>query len=151
MDGRSITGDTDVRRHDNAARKYVFLSENARLGKRFRELPSAKQDIVRKLNTNLRAADRILAKALKDAMKEFDLDGLANWKARATKLLREHGIGDEFIKLAVSDDRGAEKEQLVERIKSHVYEISNRIERSDEIIVQVTFIAKDTGATMYDL
>lgn len=153
LDGQTITGDTDMRVCDSSARRYVFLTDCGRVGKRFREFPPERSDEIRRvLDTQTSSMDDLDA-ILQKVMGEIDPNNppsCQELRRRMDDALREFGV-DMTDYLRKSQEEMEQTNRRLESIKSEVYAVISRDDGTDEIRIEVKYIGEDTAETMYDL
>jgi hypothetical protein len=152
LDGQTLTGDTDLR-ICTPARRYVFLSDAGRVGKRFREFPPDRSELIRELldqqSETIDEMDAVVCQVM-GSMDPQNPPSCDQLKKMMDVALREIGAD-----LAVYHRKSQQQNELtncqLEAIKSEVYEVVSREETKDRILVKVQYLGDDTAATMYDL
>ena len=152
LDGETLVGDTDLR-VCCPARRYVFLSESGRVGKRFREFPPDRSALIRELldeqSESIDAMDAVVHRVMGE-MDPENPPSCAQLKQMLDVALREIGA-DLTVYHRKSQDENELTNCLLESIRSEVFEVTSRVEMPDEIIIEIEYVGEDTGPTMYDL
>ena len=152
LHGQVITGDTDLG-ICGPARRYVFLSDCGCVGKRFREFPPERSALIRHLLEEQTSSMDDMDAVVHRVMGEMDPENPPSCdqlKKRMDVALREIGA-DLTVYLRKSQAENDQTNCQLETIKSEVYEVTSRRETLREILVTVSYVGEDTGATMYDL
>jgi hypothetical protein len=122
-DGLVIIG--DVGPALNPARKYLFLTDGAKLGQRFRELPPEVERAVKAIHLKSIAATEsikqvplhILDQVSQQICKKWDWDywssiTLEEVKVEMAQALRQHGIDEEAIRHILWEEPGDDQKAL---------------------------------------
>lgn len=153
LDGRAITGDTDLRVCDCSARRYVFLTDCGRVGKRFREFPPERSEQIRQLletqTASMDAMDAVVHKVM-GQIDPCNPPTCRQLKKMMGKALAEIGVDvSDYLRKSQEEIDRCNRE--LECIRSEVYEVAARKDCCDQIMVQVKFVGEDTAPSMYDL
>lgn len=153
LDGQTISGETDMRVCDNLARRYVFLTDGGRIGKRFREFSPEQCERIREVLDTQTASMKEMDAVVHRVMSEIDPShppSCQELKKRMAVALHEIGADlSDYLKM--NQEENANTECELENIKSAVYEVVSRVQDENGIRVYVKYCGQDTAASMYDL
>ncbi len=148
------------------ARRYLFLTDNGRVGARFRELPDEAEKRIDELmalkmtgQTSQTLQDALFAvwrhpkvQAVFTIMSKNPkaLDP-AHWRAFQEALqaaFREYGIDKG---LAMSESQVRELAEQISRLSvCHIYEVVERVERGDERVIRLRYVGDDNTAKVQE-
>ena len=142
LDGQTVSGDTNDA--SSPARRYIFLTDQGSLGKRFREMPPERSEQIRRL---------LIPKDVDDAMKaawQTATEGV-NWldPPNQDELVARYEAGLQELGVDISSCHPSYGEMMrisdqIEQITSQVYEVVARDDQPNESLVDVWFVGEDT-------